>query len=69
MVYSFNPSTQEAEAGEFKTSLAYRVIQNNQGYTKKPSLGEKKRQKQNKQKDISTFKRQGFLVLTDNIMK
>ena len=44
---TLNPSTLEAEAGrsEFKASLAYRVFQDNQGYTEKPCL-----KKQNNEK-------------------
>lgn len=38
MAYSFNPSTQEVEAGQvpdFQATLAFRV---NKGYTEKPCL-------------------------------
>lgn len=53
---------------EFKTTLVNRVIfQDNQNYKEKPSL--EKPKTETSKKDISTFKFQGFLILTDTIMK
>jgi hypothetical protein len=48
VVHAFNPSTQEAEAGEFlssRPSWSQSEFQDSQGYTEKPCLGKKKKKR------------------------
>jgi hypothetical protein len=49
VAHTFNPSTLEAEAGEFLSSGLQSQFQDSQGYTEKPCL---KNQKTNKQTKI-----------------
>jgi hypothetical protein len=57
---TFNPSTQEAEAGEFLSSRPAGLqseFQDSQGYPEKPCIKKPKKQKNKKKKNKKTKKR------------
>jgi hypothetical protein len=51
VAHAFNPSTWEAEAGEFLRPAWSTEFQDSQGYTEKPCLEKKKKKKKKKKKD------------------
>jgi hypothetical protein len=55
VVHAFNPSTWEAEAGGFLSSVLQSEFQDSQGYTEKPCL-EKTKKKTKKKKSFSVVR-------------